>query len=348
MLIINTLKKILVRHFMELQWHGVAVALLSYMGFSYFLLYVSGETGFLSFTDFVYWLVVTASTVGYGDFSPQTPGGRMAVSLFVIPFGLSLFALFIGRAAVFASYHWKKGVKGLKQLDCTNHILVIGWNEKRTLHLIRLLLREQLGSAATQQVVLCARADIENPMPEEIGFVKVDSYNNDEQMDLACLDRAATIILDTPEDDVTMTAALYCASRNKHAHLIAYFNDESLSKLLKSHCPNVECTPSLDIELLAKASMHPGSSVLHHDLLNVQEGMTQYSIRYPDNAKSVPLRDLFLPLKEHYESILIAVGNGKGAVTLNPPMSQMILPGTTIYYIADERIDGLDWEKLCV
>jgi voltage-gated potassium channel len=104
----------------------------------------------------------------------------------------------------------------------------------------------------------------------------------------------------------------------------------------------------VDIELLAKASMHPGSSVLHHDLLNVQEGMTQYSIRYPDNAKSVPLRDLFLPLKERYESILIAVGDGKGAVTLNPPMSQMILPGTTIYYIADERIDGLDWEKLCV
>ncbi|ABC33233.1 Kef-type K+ transport system, predicted NAD-binding component [Hahella chejuensis KCTC 2396] len=346
--IINKIKRIFIRHFMELRWQGVVIALLSYVGLSYFFLYLSGETDLLSLPDFAYWLVVTASTVGYGDFSPQTPAGKLAVSVFVIPFGLSLFALFVGRVAVFASYHWKKGVKGLKQLDCANHILVIGWNERRTPHLIRLLLREQLGSEETRQVVLCAKADIENPMPEEIGFVKVESYNNDAQMSMACLESASTIIIDAPEDDVTMTAALYCASRNKDAHMIAYFNDDNLSRLLKVHCPNIECTPSVDVELLAKSAMHPGSSVLHQDLLNVQDGMTQYSIRYPAEAKSVPLRNLFLPLKERYDAILIAVGDGKGAVTLNPPMDHTVAPGTTIYYIADERIDGLDWEKLCV
>lgn len=348
MIILHKLKRFFIQHCIILSWQGAALALLLYVSISYALLFLCGETDLLALPDFPYWLIVTASTVGYGDLSPKTHGGKMTAALFVIPFGLSLFAMFLGRIAVFAAYHWRKGVKGLKQLNCTNHILVIGWGEMRTLHLIRLLLREQFGALETHKIVLCAKAEIENPIPDQIDFVKVDSYNDDVQMDRACLDKASTIIIDTPEDDVTMTTALYCASRNKSAHMIAYFNDEKLSQLLKTHCPNIECTPSVDVEMLAKSAMHPGSSVLHQDLLNVQDGMTQYSIKYPAQSKSALLGDLFFPLKQKHDAILIAVGDSKGSVILNPPLTHIIHPGTMIYYIADERIDGLNWEKLCV
>ncbi|WP_315980980.1 potassium channel family protein [Aliamphritea spongicola] len=202
-------------------------------------------------------MIVTASTVGYGDFSPTTAAGKYIVSLFVIPFGLGLFGLAVGRLAAFVSFQWRKGLKGLKTLDYTGHILIIGWNNERTLQLIRLLLREIEYHHETQRVALCVKADIENPLPDEIGFIRVNSFNNDEQMSRAALKQASCIIIDNPEDDLSMTTALYCSDQNPDAHIIAYFKEESLGKLLKAHCPNVECMPSVAIEMLAKSAMDP-------------------------------------------------------------------------------------------
>ena len=47
------------------------------------LLYVveGAEHGFDSIPESVYWAIVTITTVGYGDLSPQTPAGRAIASV---------------------------------------------------------------------------------------------------------------------------------------------------------------------------------------------------------------------------------------------------------------------------
>lgn len=42
--------------------------------------------------DGIWWAVTTMSTVGYGDFSPQTTGGRV-IAMFVMALGISFFAV---------------------------------------------------------------------------------------------------------------------------------------------------------------------------------------------------------------------------------------------------------------
>lgn len=339
------IKKIFLRHFMELRWYSLILAITLYIGLSWGLLLLAGEQDLLSGANFIYWIIVTASTVGYGDFSPVTPAGKYIVSLFVIPFGLGLFGLAVGRLAAFVSFQWRKGLKGLKTLDYNQHILIIGWNNERTLQLVRLLLREIEYHQDTQKIALCVKADIENPLPDEIGFVKVTSFNNDEQMARAGLQQASCIIIDNPEDDLTMTTALYCSDKNPQAHVIAYFKEDSLGKLLKAHCPNVECMPSVAIEMLAKSAMDPGSSALHHQLLDVHNGMTQYSTKYAGD-KTTQVSELFLKLKQDYAATLIGIStNGYESIELNPSLEQEISPGTTLYYIADERINQIDWHK---
>ncbi len=292
--------------------------------------------------------MVTASTVGYGDLAPQTDVGKLIVILFVIPVGISLFALIIGRAALLMSRFWKKGVLGMHPLNLTGHILLLGWNDARTLRLLRLLIREQQGETVIKSIALCVTETMENPLPGEIEFVWAEEYQHDPDLNRAGIDSASIIIIDMPEDDKTLTAALYCHSRNPNAHLIAYFHDQNLSRLLKHHCPTAECMPSLDLELLAKSALNPGSSVLHQDLLNVETGMSQYSIRYPATAPERRVQDLFLSLKTEFDAILIAVGAPSGHVALNPPLAQAVTGGELIYYIADERIDGKRWEAFCV
>ena len=84
----------------------------------------------------------------------------------------------------------------MKPLHLENHILVIGWNEKKTLLLLDLLLKERDALPDKPEIVLCVKADIHNPMPDKIEFVKVDSFNRDEDMDKACVATARTILMD--------------------------------------------------------------------------------------------------------------------------------------------------------
>lgn len=332
---------------MDLRWHSIVLAVLFYVASSWLLLRLCGEVDLTSSTDFLYWLAVTASTVGYGDLSPSTSTGRVIVSVYVIPLGLGLFGLGIGRIAAFVSYQWRKGIQGLKNLNEEDHILVMGWNGNKTLHLIKLLLRES-EHGTHKSIVLCVKREMENPFPDKIGFVRVASYSSEEDMDRAGVKNAACIIVDNTDDDITMTSSLYCASQNPDAHIIAYFQQEELGRLLKSHCPNIECMPSVSVEMIAKSAVDPGSSVLHHELLDVDKGMTQYSTVY-SGTTSLKVSDIFKSLKEKYDATLIGIGNKEnGGMRINPNLDSNIEPGSTIYYIADERVMDIDWSELSV
>lgn len=346
--ILLTLRRALSKYMMSFGWLGIFIALVTYMTSAWLLLFFSGEKEIIAASTFFYWMLVTASTVGYGDISPSTTVGKHVVAFYIIPLGIGLFALIVGRVAVFVSTQWRRGVMGYKSLHVQNHIVVIGWNQQRTLLLLNLLLAE-LRQGEQKQIVLCATKDVENPLPESIGFVKARVFNDQDDMARACIDKASTIIIDTPLDDITMTTALFCFKQNPTAHIIAYFMDESLSALLKSHCPSIECTPSVSVEMLAKAAMDPGSSILHQQLLNATRGTTQYSIRYPEDCPETKVEPIFKGFKKHHNATFIGMKRVKdGGMILNPELGETIKPGCILYYISETRIKNIDWQVLYV
>ncbi|MET1219693.1 MAG: potassium channel family protein [Glaciecola sp.] len=342
------LKRAVLQYFNDADASSIFIATALYALIAWLLLYWAGETPLTDPVDFLYYLAVTSSTVGYGDYSPVTPTGKLVVSLFIIPVGLSIFALVIGRIAAFASAQWQKNIKGLKNIMEKNHILVIGWNGERTMQLLQLLLAEREQSIEKNEIVLCVRADITNPMPGEIGFVRVASFNRDIDMNKANVRHAKTILIDNPEDDMTMTTSLYCSKHNPTAHIVAYFNDESLVELLQQHCPNVECTPSVAVEMLAKSAFDPGSSLLHHDLLSVEAGQEQYSTVVPEACHGMSVETVFFGLKKIHNAIFIGYAKAadKQHIIVNPDFSDNISAGDRLFYIACSRINELNWEAL--
>lgn len=342
------LKKICVKYFSEMRWYTLLLALLFYSATSWILLFLADEHALLNASDYFYWIIVTGSTVGYGDMSPSSPAGKLIVALYVIPLGLSIFALIVGRIASWVSDQWRRGARGLKPLNVSNHILIIGWNEKRTDQLLKLLIKEKLDTTDNPDIVLCVKADIENPRPSEIEFVRVGSFNHDEDMDRACVETARTILIDNPYDDVTLTTALYCSKRNPKAHKVAYFEDESLVALLQQHCPEVECTPSVAVEMLAKSAFDPGSSLLHHDLLDVEEGQAQFSVDLPSSINELTVEKLFFGLKMQYNATFIGYSSPDkvNQISVNPDFADVVKPGNKVFYIAEHRINNIDWNSL--
>ncbi|NOH72994.1 two pore domain potassium channel family protein [Vibrio pectenicida] len=336
-------KKWFKSHVFHISNKNILILSVLYVLLSWWLLWFAGETELIeNRAQFIYYLMVTASTVGYGDLSPASDTGKWVVALFVIPGGLSLFAAVLGRAASGAIEYWRAGILGKRKVRMENHILLLGWNGQRTIHLIRMLQHEEEGK---RPIVLCCRSEIENPLPGEIGFVKVTSYTDTQEMALSNVTQASCIIVDNLEDDITLSAALYCSSVNPNAHLLAYFKDEALGHLLSQHCPKAECIPAVGAEMLAKAAVDPGSSALHQELLASTRGMTQYSTLYPQDANDTKVESLFSFIKKEYQATLIAVDTGSG-IKLNPKLSFQVSAGSRLFYIADERIETFNWKLL--
>ena len=302
---------------------------------SYLLLYVSGEENLIVADNFIYWLVVTSSTVGYGDMSPETVAGKYVASLWVIPVGLMLFALVLTRIGFFFSELALQGRKGLRMIRTDGNFVIIGWNGPRTLRLIDLLL--SASNDVAEPVVLCVAVDIENPLPGKIEFVRVESFTHAETMKRPCLDKANRIIIDTPSDDVTLATALFCQNASPASHKTVYFQDESLAALLKLHCPDVEVIPSVSVEMLARSTSDPGSGLLHKQLLDSTYGATSYCITFTGST-ALNFDVLFEHFRRELSANLLGVkASSSDEIALNP-YGASVSKGDVLYYIAPQRL----------
>ncbi|MBL4818782.1 MAG: ion transporter [Deltaproteobacteria bacterium] len=76
-----------------------------------------GESGFHSIPRSLYWAVVTVTTVGYGDISPQTTIGQMLASFLMI-LGYGVIAVPTGIVSAEISKQGKKKVTGKRCQEC--------------------------------------------------------------------------------------------------------------------------------------------------------------------------------------------------------------------------------------
>jgi voltage-gated potassium channel len=75
--------------------------------------------------------------------------------------------------------------------------------------------------------------------------------------------------------------------------------------------------------------------------------MTQYSVVYPDGQESISIRELFYGLKSQYDATLIGVTDSvRNPIKVNPALEEKVIPGNTLFYIADDRIKDFDWESM--
>lgn len=93
------------------------------------LVHLIEPKSFPSLADGIWWAIITASTVGYGDFVPATPLGRFAGVILIMTGAGFLASYFVAlaTAAVTKQNDFLEGKVAYKGKD---HIIVIGWNER--------------------------------------------------------------------------------------------------------------------------------------------------------------------------------------------------------------------------
>lgn len=337
MWVLGRLGKALGRHLRRVSWLAVVLALLAHMLVTWGLLAIAGEEKLVPVNAFPYYYMTTATTIGYGDLSPQTTFGRMVVAFLLMPGAVAFFAAVLTKTSVGLTAYWRRHREGRMRYDqMEGHTVLVGWRGHESERLVDLLLSDS--ETDDEGLVVIAEELKENHRPEHMRFVAMGTYADVASYARGAVSRARRIIINPPTDDQTLAAVLAVMAHRPSAHVVAHFESESALSLVRSHYPQVECTRPMTAEVIARAAQDPGSSAVTQDLLSSDAGHTQFSLVIPDGVAG-NVHAVAACLKGH-GGIFIGMRDGTAAARINPPDAEPMRGGIVVYYLAERRIDA--------
>jgi len=342
-------------HFVRITWPALAGLVITHAGLMYLLLWLIDEHELItSWQQYLYFYLITISTVGYGDFSPTTEQGMLLVGLLLVIPGLGLFGTILGKMVTTLSLFTRRTLQGMKSYpDLEDHIVIFGWNPLRTRRMVELILGDR--KRKPRPIVLAVTDAMEHPLSdlEQIRFVRLESYTEPVQLLRTGVHHACKVIVDGHSDEQTLTIALGLGSylgREHRCHISAFFQDETKARLISGHVPNIECSTSRAAEVLARTMQDPGSSRLLDQLLDTLHGATQFSMDVPENSNPLPFKALFEHFKYRHQATLLGIADSRHSkeLVINPAPEQLVHGGQVLYYISDARLypDEVNWDLL--
>ncbi len=104
----------------------------------------NGSTMFQSIWDGVWWGVITAATIGYGDKFPTSFLGQILAIVYIC-ISLGIFTQLISLLIEFIFINNYKKMSGTYEYSFKNHIVLFGANDAKTFGIIKQLLGEDAG-----------------------------------------------------------------------------------------------------------------------------------------------------------------------------------------------------------
>jgi len=335
---------------LNMSWIALTVLVGAHFFSSWLLLWIAGESELVAPDVFWYFYMVSATTVGYGDYSPITGFGRVAVTFWLMTGGITLFAAVIGKVTQFLIALWRKRMRGDGDYShLSDHVVILGWHDERTGYMIEQILGDKRRDQQ-REIVLCSSRDMESPVPDQTHFVRGKSLTSAELLQRAGVVQASRVIIYGDSDEQTLATGLAVSAAKTHAHIVAHFDSDAMAELFKAHCPQAECTSSISLELIVRSAQDPGSSRIQTQLLSTLAGPTQYCIQVPDAFKGCSYGALFYALKEQHRATVFGVAQSQVGddLELNPDNDSRVSGCQFVYFMAPERIHANEvaWDKL--
>jgi voltage-gated potassium channel len=318
-------------------WRAALAVGLFVFGTSWLAMWLAEPTsnGITEPQNYWWWFLVTGSTVGYGDFFPETGVGHLVGGYVIVGGIATLTILFTELAGHIQSVKGKR-MKGVVDLDIAEHIVILGYHAGRTERIVQELLIEE----RIRELVLGAWEDLpEHPMPEQdrVLFVRGDLTAVD-VLKRACVDRAATVVIDARDDNEALALAVAVHHLHPEVHLVAALRDMNRSSHLRYVSPEVQCVQWHMPNLLTEEALDPGITEVYADLMSSSGRGNTYSVRLPAALTGQEFGACQQQFGRDFGATVIAVRQD-GSMTVSPSWESPLRAGAVLYYLAGERID---------
>ena len=265
-----------------------------------------------------WWAIFSMTTVGYGDFSPETPGGRVFAVLIMF-IGISLVSLFTATiSSIFVAQKIREG-KGLEKLNLTDHLILCGWNPngERLLNSI-----QKLSKGEKKDVVLINELNEEeiSKLKNRFNTLKIHfisgDFTQEEILEKASINEVDSVIV-IPNttgsevatyDEKTIFATLTIKSINPVIRVVAVLLDrENLTHIKRANADEVVVGDDFSAHIIASHVTDPGIPQIATKLMDSNSAFRFKRVAIPSDYFGESYDDLFNHFRQKDGSVLIGV-----------------------------------------
>jgi voltage-gated potassium channel len=164
------------------------IAVFVFLAFGVFIHLLEPST-FPTIFDGIWWAIITATTVGYGDYVPRSLFGRVAAIILIL-LGAGFVSSYFITLATTAVTRQDALIEGKISFKGNGHIVIIGWNERS-----RELISKLTSITYPQTIVLIDETLKSNPVPSRFVHFIQGRGHMDETILKANVDQAKKVLI---------------------------------------------------------------------------------------------------------------------------------------------------------
>ncbi len=323
-------------------------------GISIYLVEAASNSKINSVVDGIWWALVTITTVGYGEITPDTTLGRIIGGALMIGgmFTLALFAGFVGSSLVNAMLSIRE--EQFRMGDYVNHVVICGYD--KTTDILLGLLDNELDTDVTRVVIL-EDGERQREVPSNFLWVRGDA-SKESELDKVRLTHASAVIIVgsrtlTPQAAdarailITFTIRAYLNARadtirgrRAPLYVVAEILDsENVDHARTAGADEVIETRLLGFSMLAHTIRHHGTADTMSRVL--QSGSYNAYVGLIPDPPGEPIRygDLLVRMQlTKHGGLVIGLLPADGVEVFNPAKDFMVELGTHLIYLAETPI----------
>jgi len=305
-------------------------------------IFIIGTVGFhviegWSLMDSFYACITTLSTVGYGDFVPETTAGKL-FTVFIIIFGVGMmFYSLVLMAETFIEARLRS-LLGRGKLEKTiekmnNHYIICGGGR------IGFLICRELIAGKMPCVVIDNNPEVIQRAQDE-GFIcfKGDA-TQDKVLIAAGIKRAKGIVCVLPSDAENLYVILTAKELNQQIYIMSRSEEEeSEHRLIRAGADRVMSPYTLGGMRMAMAILRPAML----DFIEITTRRQSLELRMEEISvcKGSPIISLSLEesgIRQRYGLIIVAVKKDSGKMIFNPMANYIIAEGDRLIAMGEDE-----------
>lgn len=276
----------------------------------------------------MWWAVVTATTVGYGDITPDTLAGKV-IGVVIMIFGIGLVGMLTATLAGFFVEEREMNRRGVRELDESGHFVICGWNYRG-----KGVYEELRADAKTAERSIVLIADLEqSPVPDDSLFYFVKGEPDAETLRKANAGKADTIIILSDDrlepyakDAKTVLTTLTVKSLYPHVYTCVELVDSAnIEHCRRANADEIIVLGELSTNLLVQAALDHGVTALVSELVSNRYGNELYTMPVPDFLVGRTFMEALTRLKVDYNILCVGLREGKSGQFLSNPSGDFLL-----------------------
>lgn len=279
--------------------------------------------------DALWYSLVTLSTVGYGDYYPVTPKGKIMAIVLVVG-SLGVLSYIVGQISLLITSYMEKKKTGHYGTKLNNHFVIIGWDD-----FSKQVANQIVKAGHKIAIVTQSKNDVDlirEAYPSEQVFILFSDYDNYDSLAKTNIQDCSKVFINFDDDTKTLIHIINIQKKYRDLDFVVILNSQDLKDTFKSvGVTYIVSKNEIASKLVASYIFEPDAAFLTEDIMETSNEVDGYDIVQFKIIEGNPFlghkyTDTFMALKTKYNAVLLGISKAnQNYVLLKNPDIDCIL-----------------------